>query len=193
MPGVYPADQLVAGAVATEYFLQRVADLPQGGAGAGGFHGGGQEVIVPPGGGGEFFEGGGVGFRVALRFGPLDLVDLLLPDALVVYFQQVKVRSLTGAEDVDADDLLPPAVDSGLLTGTGLLDAQFGQPAFDGPYHAAGLVDLLHQLAGFADQSLGLLLDGVATAPGIDGGGDAKLPLQIELGVTGDLGAVVCG
>ncbi len=87
---------------------------------------------------------------------------------------------------VDAHDHVLAAVDTGLLPGRGLLDAQLGHAGFDGLGHAAGLLHLLDQLPGLVGDVLGQAFHHVGTAPGVDHLGDTGFFLDHQLGIAGN-------
>ena len=111
---------------------------------------------------------------------------LLLAHCGVVDLADLDVGFVGESVLVHPDDGLLAAVDAGLATRRGLLDAQLRHPGLDGLGHATKSLDLVDQLPGLGGQARRQCLDIVAAAERIDHLRDAGLLLQDELGIARD-------
>ncbi len=176
--------------VAAEDLLHGVAHLADRGAKPHGLDGGFEEVsalfshlrdILQ-----GLFDSGAVAFALDV----LKLCDLLVAHC-AGDFQDFPRRLILHAVLVHTDDDVLALVDPGLAARRRLLDAQLRHARLDGLGHAAEGLDLVHDLAGLADDGAREGLDEVGASQGIHHVADLGLFLDDDLRVAGNPGREV--
>src|SRR5690242_21215203 len=142
LPSIDTGNRLDLGLMAAESLFQRQRNLAHGRLGARRIDRQRQQITVAAAGAaGQRLERGLERLRVALTAKPLELIDLQLPYRRIVHFEHIDRLLFLRAEFVDADHRLRAGIDAGLRARRRFLDAQLRQAGFDGPRHAAELLD----------------------------------------------------